>query len=337
MTSWQSLPKVELHVHLDCALSFESVARLAPELERAAYEAAFCAPEVCRSLPELIAPAVRAVALLQDEAALRLAARDLADQLAADHVVYAEVRFAPLLHLEAGLSPDDVVTIVGDELRAAASARGVEARLLLCALRHFSPEKSLATARLAIAHAASGVVGLDLAGDEGGHPLEAHVAAFALAREHGLACTAHAGEGAGPASVADTLERLRPARIGHGVRSAEDAEVVARLRDRGVHLEVCPTSNVQVGLYADIAAHPLQALRAQGVSVGINTDGRTLSRLTLSREYERVAAAFGWTPRDFETCNLAALDAAFAPADVKARARQRLLAASASPKAARPA
>lgn len=336
MSCWQSLPKVELHVHLDCALSFESVARLAPGFERAGYEAAFSAPELCRDLPELIAPAVRAVALLQDEAALRLAVRDLAAQLAADHVVYAEVRFAPLLHLERGLSPDEVVAIVGDELRAAAGAHGIEARLLLCALRHFSPGESLATAELAARHVASGVVGLDLAGDEGGHPLDAHVAAFAFARERGLPCTAHAGEGAGPGSVADTLERLRPARIGHGVRSVEDAGVIARLVERGVHLEVCPTSNVQIGLYPDVAAHPLAALRAQGVSVGVNTDGRTLSRLTLSREYERVAAAYGWTARDFEACNLAALEAAFAPPEVVERARRRLLADAAAPDAAAP-
>jgi adenosine deaminase len=282
---------------------------------------------------------VRAVALLQDGAALRLAVRDLAAQLAADHVVYAEVRFAPLLHLQAGLAPDEVVAIVGDELRAAAAAHDIEARLLLCALRHFSPEQSLATAELAVRHVASGVVGLDLAGDEGGHPLDAHVAAFALARERGLPCTAHAGEGAGPGSVADTLERLRPARIGHGVRSMEDARVVAQLCERAVHLEVCPSSNVQMRLYPDIAAHPLAALRAQGVSVGVNTDGRTLSRLTLNREYERVASAYGWTARDFEACNLAALDAAFAPPEVVERARQRLLAApvAAGPKAERPA
>jgi adenosine deaminase len=322
--SWQSIPKVELHVHLDCALSYDSASALAAGLTRAEYEAGFCAPEKCRSLPELISPVTRSVALLQDEPALRMVVRDLVAQLVADRVVYAEIRFAPLLHTERGLPPDQVVAIVADELRAATAGHDLEARLLLCTLRHFSQEQSLVTARLAIEHAGA-VVGLDLAGDEGGHPLDAHVAAFALAREHGVSCTAHAGEGAGPDSVRNTVERLRPSRIGHGVRAAEDAELVALLRERGLHLEVCPSSNVQMGLYPDIAAHPIRFLRKQGVSVGVNTDGRTLSRLSLTREYERVAAALGWTESDFQACNLAAIDAAFAPHEVKQRARQRLL------------
>jgi adenosine deaminase len=321
--NWQAIPKVELHVHLDCALSYDSAAALAPGLARAQYESDFCAPERCRSLPELISPAARAVALLQDEPSLRMAVRDLVDQLAADRVVYAEIRFAPLLHTERGMQPDRVVAVVADELRAATASHELDARLLLCTLRHFSHEQSLATARLAIEHAGT-VVGLDLAGDEGGHPLDAHVAAFALASEHGVSCTAHAGEGAGPDSVRATIERLRPSRIGHGVRAAEDAELVAQLRERGLHLEVCPSSNVQIGLYPDIAAHPIDLLRRHGVSVGVNTDGRALSRLSLSREYERVAAALGWTESDFLACNLAAIDAAFAPAEVKRRARQRL-------------
>jgi adenosine deaminase len=329
-TNWHGLPKVELHVHLDCALSYESAAQLEPGLDLGGFEARFCAPPVCRSLPELIYPAEQAVALLQDEPALRLVARDLVGQLAADGVVYAEVRFAPLLHVRRGLSPDRVVAVVADELGRAAAARGIEARLLLCCLRHFSQEQSLTTARLAIEHAGI-VVGLDLAGDEGGFPLDAHVAAFALAREHGVACTAHAGEGAGPDSVADALERLRPRRIGHGVRSIEDADLVGRLRERGIHLEVCPSSNVQIGLYRDVAAHPVRRLRELGVSVGLNTDGRSLSRLTLALEYERLARAFGWTASDFRDCNLAALDASFATPEVVARVRRVIEASQSAP------
>jgi adenosine deaminase len=328
---WRTVPKVELHVHLDCALGYESASALRPGLERAEYEATFRAPERCGSLPELIAPVARSVALLQDEAGLRTVVRDLVGQLADDHVVYAEVRFAPLLHLEQGLAPDEVVAIVAGELGAAAGAAGIDARLLLCTLRHFGSDQSLATARLAVAGAAGLVVGLDLAGDEGGHALDAHVAAFALARDHGVPCTVHGGEGAGPESVREILDRLRPRRIGHGVRSIEDGELVARLAAAGVHLEVCPTSNVQMALYPEVAAHPLQALRAAGVSVGVNTDGRTLSRLTLTREYERVAAAFGWTADDFRACNLAALDAAFGPPAALRRARERLLGAATAP------
>jgi adenosine deaminase len=323
--SWQQLPKVELHVHLDGALSFPAAALLRPGLSPETYQRELVAPARCRDLLELLRPFAQSLALEQNEQGLRVATADLIAQLAADRVIYAEVRFAPLLHTEGGLAPGAVVDIVSDELVRRSSESGLEARLLLCTVRNFSREQSLETAALALEKAAAGVVvGMDLAGDEAGFPLDAHVEAFAKVRAAGLDCTAHAGEAAGPASVRETLDRLRPSRIGHGVRAIEDPALVARLHEQGIHLEVCPSSNVQIGLYPSIAAHPLAALRSQGVSVGVNTDGRAVASVNLSLEYQRVAEAFGWTAEDFRACNRAALDAAFAPAPVKAGLAARL-------------
>jgi adenosine deaminase len=325
MSTWRQLPKVELHTHLDGALSYQAAALLQPGLSPQAYQERFVAPSPCRSLVELFPPFAHALTLEQTEQGLRVATRDLVAQLAADRVLYAEVRFAPLLHGDAGLSPDAVVDIVSDELQQRSRERDLEARLLLCTVRHFSREQSLETARLVLDKAAGGVVvGLDIAGDEAGRALDPHVEAFARVRAAGLPCTAHAGEAAGAASVAETLDRLRPARIGHGVRSIEQPEIVAHLREQGIHLEVCPSSNIQIGLYPSVAAHPLAALRREGVSVGVNTDGRAVSRITLALEYERIAEAFGWSAADFLACNQAALQAAFAPPEVKARIAARL-------------
>jgi adenosine deaminase len=320
MSRWQRLPKVELHTHLDGALSFAAARRLRPALTAEEYEATFVAPPRCRGLLELFPPFEQMLALEQSEEGLRAATADLVEQLAADGVVYAEVRFAPLLHLAAGLDADAVVRVVAEELSRAARERGLEARLLLCTLRQFTAAQSAETARLVLAHAAGGVVvGLDLAGDEAGFSLDPHVEAFARVRAAGLPCTAHAGEAAGAASVGETLDRLRPRRIGHGVRAIEDAATADRLRDQGIHLEVCPSSNVQIGLFPSVAGHPLAELRGRGLSVGINTDGRAVSRLTLSLEYQRVADGHGWDEADFRACNRAALEAAFVGGNVKQR------------------
>lgn len=282
------------------------------------------APAKCRDLADLISRASREVELMQDEEALRLATLDLFRQLEEDGVVYAEVRFAPLLHTRRGLSPERVVEVVDAAVDRGRAETGVEARVILCALRHFSEEESLATARLAGRFRGSNVVALDLAGDEAGFPLEPHIAAFRHAREHGIHRTAHAGEARGPESVRETLLHLRPSRIGHGVRSREDPDLVERLKEEGIHLEVCPTSNVQSGVCDALEDHPVDELFRAGVSLGINTDGRTLCGVDLPEEYGKLRAAFGWGEEELRACNRSALDAAFAPEEVKLRVRARL-------------
>jgi adenosine deaminase len=168
------------------------------------------------------------------------------------------------------------------------------------------------------------VVALDLAGDEAGHPVAAHLPAFQFALDHDVHRTAHAGEAAGPASVWETLTSFGPSRLGHGVRSVEDSALVEHLRRERIHLEVCPSSNVQIDVYPTYARHPIDRLYRADVSVGVNTDARAVTQVTLSEEYERLADAFGWREADFLACNLNAIEAAFAPADVKRRIADRL-------------
>ena len=322
-----ALPKVELHLHLDCAASHAAVALLRPEVTLAQYRADFIAPAKCTNLVDFLLRPPRIVALMQDRRGLEVIVADLFDQLAADGVVYAEMRFAPYLHTDGELEPAEVVEIVNAAVERGSEDSGVEARLILCTLRHFDADTSLATAQLVERFRGSLVVALDIAGDEAGYPLDAHEAAFRYAEEHGLRRTAHAGEASGPQSVWETLRRLRPERIGHGARSIEDAGLVDHLVEAGIHLEVCPSSNVQTDLCDTYADHPIDALYRRGVSLGVSTDCRAVTDITLEREYERLRATFGWSDADLARCNSAALAASFAPGDVRARVATRLAAA----------
>jgi adenosine deaminase len=306
-----SLPKVELHLHLDCSLSYKAVSRLAPAITQAEYDTEFIAPEQCSSLADFLLRAPRGFQLMQTREALELVVEDLFEQLHADNVLYAELRFAPLLHLERGLAPQEVISTVDRATERCIAATGIQARLILCTLRHFSRRQSLQTAQLVHQFRGSRVVALDIAGDEAGHSIEAHIPAFQFAIEHGLARTAHAGEACGAESVWETLRAFQPARIGHGVRSAEDPSLVEHLRTSGVHLEVCPTSNVQTRCSATYADHPIDALYRSGVSLGISTDTRTITNITLEKEYARLREHFAWTDADFLACNREALRAAF--------------------------
>jgi len=320
------IPRVELHLHLDCSLSFNVVSRLDPAISRAEYAAEFVAPEQCASLADFLTRAPRGFQLMQTAESLRLVTEDVFAQLQADRVLYAELRFAPLLHLERGLTPEAVVEIVDRATESCIRSTGIEARLILCTLRHYNEEQSLLTARLVEQFRGSRVAALDIAGDEAGFPIDPHIAAFRYAAERGLHRTAHAGEARGADSVRETLRAFSPTRIGHGVRSIEDASLVDHLRRERIHLEVCPTSNVQTRTTPTYAEHAIDRLFRAGVSLGINTDTRTITNVTLEQEYGRLRAHFSWGEREFLTCNREALRAAFIDEPLRARLLERLTA-----------
>jgi len=319
------LPKVELHLHLDCSLSFSAVSRLDPSVTREEFEAEFIAPSPCASLADFLTRAPRGFQLMQSEDALRLATDDVFEQLKTDRVVYAELRFAPLLHIDNGLTPEAVIAAIDRATEDCIRATGIEARLILCTLRHFDRQQSLLTAQLVERFRGSRVAALDIAGDEAGFPLDAHIPAFRFAIDHGLHRTAHAGEAAGPASVWETLRALEPTRIGHGVRSSEDPALVEHLKTNRIHLEVCPSSNVQTRASTAWTDHPVDDLYRAGVSLGINTDTRTITNVTLEHEYAALRDHFAWTDADFLACNQAALGAAFIDEPAKTRLVSRLM------------
>lgn len=323
----RSLPKIELHLHLDCSLSYRAVSALAPSVTREEYERDYIAPARCANLADFLSRAPKGFLLMQTEDALRLVMEDLFEQLVEDGVIYAEIRFAPLLHTVQGLSAERVVEVAERTADRLIRETGMQAGLILCTLRHFTEAQSMLTAELVQKFRGSRVVALDLAGDEAGFPLDAHIGAYRYAREHGLSRTAHAGEGLGPESVWETLRLLDPQRIGHGTRSIEDPKLVEHLRAKRIHLELCPTSNVQIipSLHT-MEEHPIDRLYRAGVSLNINSDSRMLTPTTLTMEHESLQRVFNWGERDFLRANLMGLDAAFLREDVKQQLEKLLLA-----------
>ncbi|HKK25581.1 MAG TPA: adenosine deaminase [Gracilimonas sp.] len=320
----QNLPKIELHLHLDCSLSFEVVQKLRPGTTREDYERDFIAPQNCASLEEYLKCAAAPIAIMQTKEQLEAVTLDLFQQLKADHVIYAEIRFAPLQHLEQGLTAREVVEIVDNATSKGMKESGVNGRIILCTLRHFSEEQSMQTIKLAEEFKYTNVVGFDIAADET-LPIDNHIKAFEYAREHDIPCTAHSGEARGPKSVRETLAHFHPSRIGHGVRSIEDRTLLNELKEKNIHLEVCPTSNVQTGIYGSVDQHRINDIYENGNSLSVNTDGRAISNVSLSEEYEKLNRHFDWQTEQFMRVNEFAIEAAFCDEDTKEKLRERLI------------
>ncbi|MVO89520.1 adenosine deaminase [Streptomyces sp. p1417] len=308
-------PRHELHCHLDGSVRPDTIADLAREQGVALAGPVgelVVAPQDCGSLTRFLTYIDVPLRVLQTPAALTRAARELVEDWSADGVVHGEVRFAPQLHGRHGMSLDDAVRAVAEGLAAGRRATGVRTALLLCCLRHQSPDESLAVAEAAVRNR-DAVAGLDLAGDERLHGAGPHRAAFEVAHTAGLPCTVHAGEAAGPASMWEALDVLGARRIGHGVRCTGDDALLGRLRADRVALEMCPTSNVQTGAVSGLAAHPATRLLAAGLAVTISTDTRTTSATSLGREFDALRRAAGWTADDEALAQEHAARAVFAP------------------------
>ena len=257
------------------------------------------------------------------EALIRVAA-ECAEDLAADGVVYAEVRFAPELHVSRGLSLDQVVEAVLEGFRRGSSGRGITVYALLTAMR--TAARSLEIAELAVRHRDAGVVGFDIAGAEAGSPPSRHLDAFQYVARENFHITIHAGEGFGLPSIWEALQWCGAERLGHGVRIIDDIQVgpdgtatLGRLagyvRDRRIPLEMCPTSNVQTGAAASIKDHPIGLLRELQFRVTVNTDNRLMSGVSLSSEFHALTEAFGYGWADIQWLTINAMKSAFAPFD----------------------
>ena len=317
----RSLPKAELHLHLDGSLRPSTAVELAAEagqtltLDEA--NASLVGPVRCQDQAELLRFFDLPIALLQTEASLRRVTAELVESLADDGLTYAEIRWGPRLHLERGLSVFDVIAAVADGVAEAASRLGPRTPLIgliATALRSHPPAANVELARAA-ADFGPPVIGFDLAGPEEAYPAPPHAAAFHAAAAGGLALTAHAGEVPGPERIREVLA-FGVRRIAHGVTTAEDAELMAQVRERDVTLDLCPTSNVQSGAVAELAAHPLAALHRAGVSVTLSTDDRTVSSTTLTEEMARSAAALRLTAAELAAIAVNAFRRAFGPRSV---------------------
>jgi len=325
----RSLPKVELHVHLDTSVRPSTVAELADQqgIELPDdLEDALIAPPVCSDLSDYLTRVGAALRVLQTQAALERAAYELVQDMAAENVVYAEIRYAPQLCIRRGLDMQQVIDAVAAGLQAARADLGVKTGQIICCLRHDPSALSHEVAQYAIANWCPGkVVGLDLAADEASHGGFPHRTAFRLARGVGMPRTVHAGEAAGAESIREAIFLLGAQRLGHGVRLREDPELYQPVRQQHIALEMCPTSNVQTRAVASLADHPIDSYLRKGLPVTVNTDGRTTSNTSLTREYAKLAQQFGWGLSEIQCTVLTAASSAFVSKDEQAELRRSVL------------
>ncbi len=332
----RAAPKVLLHDHLDGGLRPGTVIDLARGIgydrlpsQDEAEVARWLQRGANRGHLNLYLDAFQhTVAVMQTKEALTRVAAECAEDLAADGVVYAEVRFAPELHVAGGLTLAEVVEAVLEGFRLGSAGLGITVYALLTAMR--TAARSLEIAELAVRYRDKGVVGFDIAGAEAGSPPSRHLDAFHYVARENFHITIHAGEGFGLPSIWEALQWCGAERLGHGVRIVDDIQIspegTARLgrlasyvRDRRIPLEMCPTSNVQTGAAPSIAEHPIGLLRQLSFRVTVNTDNRLMSGVTLSSEFHRLAGEFGYGWRDFEWLTINAMKSAFAHFDERLR------------------
>jgi adenosine deaminase len=330
-------PKALLHDHLDGGLRPATIVDLAREFgyrdlpteDAGELEAWFHRGADRKSLELYLDTFTHAVAVMQHPAAIARVAAECVEDLAADGVVYAEVRFAPELSTEAGLTPDEVVDAAVEGYRigmanAAATGHPIVVRALVTAMRQAA--RSMEIAELAVRHREDGVVGFDIAGPEAGYRPTRHLDAFEHVRRENFHVTIHAGESFGLPSIWEALQICGAERLGHGLRIIDDITVdpdgtaylgslAAFVRDSRVPLELCPTSNVHTGGVASIEAHPIDLLRRLRFRVTVNTDNRLMSGVSLSSEFAALDAAFGLGLDEMAWLSINALKSAFIPFD----------------------
>ncbi len=330
-------PKVLLHDHLDGGVRPLTVVELAAEtgyddlpatdadkLSHWFYDAANSG-----SLERYLETFAHTVGVMQTPAALARVAAECAEDLAADGVVYAEVRYAPELHVVGGMDLPEVVEAVNagfreGERRAAAAGTPIRVGALLTAMRHAA--RSMEIAELAVRYRDDGVVGFDIAGAEAGHPPTRHLDAFEYLQRENAHFTIHAGEGFGLPSIWQAIQWCGADRLGHGVRIIDDITVgpdgeatlgrlAAYVRDKRIPLEMAPTSNVMTGAATSIEEHPIGLLRRLHFRVTINTDNRLMSGTSMTREFVQLQEAFGYDLDDFRWFTVNAMKSAFIPFD----------------------
>ncbi|QNJ94938.1 adenosine deaminase [Mycolicibacterium fluoranthenivorans] len=330
-------PKALLHDHLDGGLRPGTVVELAdqfgyddlPATDVDELATFFRTAAHSGSLVRYLEPFAHTVGVMQTPEALHRVAYEAVEDLAEDNVVYAEVRFAPELHIDRGLSLDAVVEAVLDgfadgEKAAASAGRTIVVRCLVTAMRHAARSREIA--ELAIRFRDRGVVGFDIAGAEAGYPPSRHLDAFEYMRSNNARFTIHAGEAFGLPSIHEALAFCGADRLGHGVRIVDDITVgpddtarlgrlAALLRDKRIPLELCPSSNVQTGAVDSIAEHPFDLLARLRFRVTVNTDNRLMSDTTMSQEMLRLVEAFGYGWSDLERFTINAMKSSFLPFD----------------------
>jgi adenosine deaminase len=330
----KSLPKVLLHEHLDGVLRPQTVIELAasvgytelPTHDAEALGRWFYQGANQGSLAKYLEGFKHTIAVMQTEEALERAAYEQAEDLSRDGVVYYETRFAPVFHTSKGLTHQQVVSAVLKGMARGRQDFGVHSGLIICAMRNMNV--SLEMAELAVDFRERGVVGFDLAGEEGGYPPKKHVDAFHYIQRENFNITVHAGEGYGKESIWQAIQYCGAHRIGHGTRLIDDiavangkavrlGDLAQYVLDKRIPLEICLLSNVHTGATPSLDQHPFKILYQEKFRVTLNTDNRLMSNTTMTKEFAAAAETFGLTIDDFEKISINAMKSAFLRYDLR--------------------
>jgi adenosine deaminase len=327
----KSLPKAELHCHLDGSMRPKTIWELAQkykvklpvdsEEKLAAY---LGVGENCKSLEEYLKPFAVTTSVLQWKDALQRATYELAEDNAEENVRYLEIRFSPILHQEKGLKLTDILDAVIEGKKQAEKDFDIVIGIIICGLRHTDPEITLKLAELTVAYKNRGIVGFDLAGAEINFPAKDHKEAFYLIINNNINTTVHAGEAYGPESIQQAIHYTSANRIGHGVRLFEDGDLLNYVNDHRIPLEMCPTSNIQTKSVPNFEKHPLKFFFDMGIRVTINTDNRLISNTTLTKEYEIAVKKFGFTAEELKYLVINGFKSAFLPLKEKVSLLKRI-------------
>ena len=326
----QKLPKVLLHEHLDGVLRPRTVIELAKEAKYAdlptndpdALSEWFYRGANQGSLAKYLEGFAHTIAVTQTEEALQRVAYEQAEDLSRDGIVYFETRFAPVFHTQKGLTHQQIVAAVLKGLERGRRDFGIPSGLIICAMRNMN--HSLEMAELAVDFRSRGVVGFDLAGEEGGYPAKKHVDAFHYIQRENFNITIHAGEGYGKESIWQAIQYCGAHRIGHGTRLIDDiavadgravklGDLAQYVLDKRIPLEICLLSNVHTGATPSLAEHPFKILYQEKFRVTLNTDNRLMSRTTMTQEFQAAADTFGLSLDDFERITINAMKSSFLP------------------------
>jgi len=297
-----SLPKAELHCHLDGSMRVQTVLELAreqvvqlPADNEKALRKFLEVGENCRNLVEYLKPFDITISVLQTKEALKRATYELAEDCAAENIIYLEIRFSPIFHIKKGLKLTEVVDAVLEGKAKAEKAFNIKIGIIICSIRHLEINKSLTLAELAVAYKNRGVVGFDLAGAEKDFPAKHYKEAFTLIINNNINTTVHAGEAYGPESIHQAIHSVSANRIGHGTRLREDGDLLNYVNDRRIPMEMCITSNLQTKSVDTYEHHPFRFYFDYGLRVTLNTDNRLISKTTLTDEYMIAVEKFGFT------------------------------------------
>ena len=319
------LPKAELHTHLDGCLRPSTMIDLARAAQvtlpstDAETLARFMVVSEARNLDDYLKRFDITVALLQTPEAIERVAYEMVEDAAADQLRYLEVRYCPHLSTHGGLTMDEVVAAESRGFKRGERDFGVATGIINCSLRHYTPERSAEIAEHSVRCMPLGVVAFDLAGGEAGRPPGVHGDAFDIALAGGLAITVHAGEAAGPESIAEAIRRCHAMRLGHGTRLFEDPALQELVRQRRILVEINLTSNLQTRAVASAREHPVRRYFDAGLAVTLCTDSWLMSGTTLTNEYWLAHRELGFTRAEVDRMILAAFEGAFLPGPEKQR------------------